>query len=284
LAVANYGDAETHCLEAAGRDGHNVDAQECVLLAAIHLRHWSVAAEAAAALTRLRPADAWLTAVAAQVRLRHDPTLQIPLLMDRPVMAWACMDNPCSSQELPNDLEMRLLATLHAVHEGELDAALKLSADAPVGSLLAEVHLLILVRMQDFPNLREKLVRTPCNPPAESTVTSRLRLAFAADLPLVEGCEATREEAPGVVKSSSAANLNLALTAMRSGQYAAAATWLERCNSSTPVTDLPLVYGAINALLAQDDATARAHLLSLPPDLPQPWRDWLRKLPHRRLL
>lgn len=284
LALGNHASAEAFCRDAASVDQENVDAQECTLLAAIHQRHWAVAAEAAGALTRLLPADLWLAAVAAKVRLRHDPTLHLALTMNGPVMGWACLDNACAA--LPGsveDGEMRLLATLLHVRAGELEDALELSAGAPPGSQLADIHLLLLVRTDDFAGLHAALAGLGCEAGNSSPVADRLREVFAPGLLAAAGCApAELAEATSVV--SGVADLNRALMAMQAGDYAAAAIWLERCMSTAPGADLPLVYATVNALLAQDDATARQLLLALPPDLPSGWREWLRKLPHRRLL
>jgi hypothetical protein len=283
LQVGDYLRAEEQCLVVSKSVATNGEAHECTLMAAIHLRHWSVAAAAAEALTALIPADPWLAAVASQVHFHHDPSVQQSRRLDRPEMAWACLDSPCTTPASFEDGEMRLLATLQLVYVGDLTRALALSATAEAGSQLALVHLLLLTRAEDFAVLRLALAEIACSPADNAGVVTHLRASFAPDVPIPEGCSRPPPTAAHHGPFA-AADMNFALAAMRGGDYAAAATWLARCTSMSPGADLPLLYAAVNAILAQDDATARQHLLDLPPDLPSTWRDWLRKLPHRRLL
>jgi hypothetical protein len=283
LSAGDYVAAEERCLAASTFSATSKDAHECILLAAIHLRHWAVATSAADALTALLPGDPWLAAVASQVRFRHDPSLHQGLSMDRPEMAWACIDKPCSSPASLKDAEMRMLATLHAIQAGNLPHALELSSNSPADSQLADIHLLLLARMQEFGKLRQELARTVCTGPDEAGTVAHLRATFAPDQEVPEGCR-TASQIFMPQGASATVDLNSALAAMRAGDYAVAATWLERCTALAPTAVLPLLFEAVNAILAQDDAKARQHLLALPPNLPSNWRGWIRKLPHRSLL
>ena len=283
LASGDHLVAERYCLDAATADRGSQDAQECVLLAAVNLHHWQEAASAVARLTALSPDDAWLAAVEVQVRQRHDPSLQLAPRLDRPEMAWACMDVQCGLPESPLDHEMRFLASLHQVHIGDGQSALALSERRVPGSPLDDLYLLVLAGSHDFPTLRRELAGRRCGNSGEPTVTNSIRQVLAPDLQASGGCEADMS-ALAARPGSAAADLNQALAAMRAGDHAVAGSWLARCIASAPDSDVPLLYAVVNAFLAQDDDAARRLLLALPADLPTDWRDWLRKLPYRRLL
>lgn len=282
LSKGDYAGAERLCLEATSADAERRDAQECVLLAAVYLHHWAVAATAAEKLTSLLPTDVWMAAVAVQVRHRHDPSVQLAPLLDLPEMAWACMDIPCALPASSSNEGLRMAAALYQVRVGDLQGALTRTAGAIADSALDDLHLLVLAKLGDYPELRKELAERPCPPPTEPGVAHQLGQVFAPDLVALGEC-GLAGDGPVVTTGSAAADLNQALAAMGSGEHAAAATWLERSMANQRGADVPLLYAAVNALLAQDDADARRRLLALPPALPSHWKDWLRKLPHRRL-
>jgi tetratricopeptide (TPR) repeat protein len=282
IAALQRGDDEAAlaaCRQAASLSPQDSTAQECLMVAAVRRQNWELANQAAARLLQVQGHDPWLVSVANQIGRRADPTVETALPLDSPQSAWACLESPCRMVPPGDNAQMVWLASLVQAHQGDTRAAIAALGEVPAGSQAEDLLMMLLLREQDFPALRQRLADSPCTEDNRH-LRQALRNAIAPDLPLSPQCLVGGAEVP----AGGSVPLNLALTEMAAGRYDAARAYLRVAQELAPDAQLPIVYEYLLALLSGDERAAAAAASRFPPDLPASWQTWLAKVPQRPVL